>query len=373
MSISRAFLIGVFGFLAGLAPAWPQTGSGAIRGLVTDPAGASIPGAVVTAKNGHGTTRSTSADVRGEYLLTNLPAGVYTVGASAKGFTAAERTDIAVAGATPTLDFPLSLASANQSLTVSDSSQSAQVQVDPSANADALVMRGSDLDALSDDPDDLAADLAALAGPGAGPNGGQIYIDGFTGGRLPAKSAIREVRINQNPFSAQYDRIGMGRVEVFTKPGSDAFQGNIQTHEGSDIFNARNPFTPVKPTWQRLGLEGELSGPIGKKTSFFADFEVRKMDREHFCQRPDSRQQAADGPGRTGGSYAAPRQRGKPQTRSPAVHQPDVDVALHVCGHENRQPGRQRLLSSEPDLQLPGGRRHRAVRRNRYLWGAYGE
>ena len=184
------------------------------------------------------------------------------------------------AGATETVDFPLSLASANQSVTVSEFGQG--VQVDPAANADAIVLRGSDLDALADDPDDLAADLAALAGPGAGPNGGQIYIDGFTGGRLPAKSSIREIRINQNPFSAQYDRIGMGRVEVFTKPGSDDFHGEIQTHDGSDIFNARNPFTPVKPTWQRLGLEGEVTGPIGKKTSFFADFEIRKWTENSF-------------------------------------------------------------------------------------------
>ena len=140
--------------------------------------------------------------------------------------------------------------------------------MDPSANGDALVLRGSDLDVLSDDPDDLAADLAALAGPGAGPNGGQIYIDGFTGGRLPAKASIREIRVNHNPFSAQFDRIGLGRVEVFTKPGSEDFHGEIQTHDGSDALNARNPFTPVKPKWQRLGLEGEIGGPIGKKTSF---------------------------------------------------------------------------------------------------------
>ena len=177
------------------------------------------------------------------------------------------------------LDFPLSLASTHESVTVADS---AQVQVDPSANGDALVLRGSELDALSDDPDDLAADLAALAGPGAGPNGGQIYIDGFTGGRLPAKASIREIRINQNPFSAQYDRIGLGRVEVFTKPGSEDYHGEIQTHDGSDVLNARNPFTPIKPKWQRLGLEGEIGGPIGKKTSFFADFEVRKWTENSF-------------------------------------------------------------------------------------------
>jgi hypothetical protein len=244
MTIARFVAVAALGFFVGLMPAWAQGDPGMIRGQVTDPAGASIPGTVVSANNGHGTSLSVTADVRGQYVLANLPAGAYTVRASAKGFALAERSDVAVgAGATQTVNFPLSLASAKQSVTVSDSGQSIQVQVDPSANADA-VMRRSDLDALSDDPDDLAADLTALAGPSAGPNGGQIYIDGFTGGRLPAKSSIREVRINQNPFSAQYDRIGMGRVEVFTKPGSDDFHGNIQTHDGSDIFNARHLSLP---------------------------------------------------------------------------------------------------------------------------------
>ena len=283
MTIVRFVAVAALGFFRGLMPAWAQGGPGTIRGQVTDPAGGSIPGAVVSVSNGQGTSRSATTDVRGEYVLGNLPPGAYTVRVSAKGFALAERPDVAVgSGATQTLNFPMSIDSAKQSVTVSDSGQSVKVEVDPSANADALVMRGSDLDALSDDPDDLAADLAALAGPGAGPNGGQIYIGGFTGGRLPAKSSIREIRINQNPFSAQYDRIGMGRVEVFTKPGTDDFHGEIQTHDGSDIFNARNPFTPVKPTWQRLGLEGEVSGPIGKKTSFFVDFEDRKWTENSF-------------------------------------------------------------------------------------------
>src|SRR5260370_6276666 len=94
----------------------------------------------------------------------------------AKGFVPAEKDIVVGSGASQMLDFPLSLASEKQSVTVTDSSQSVHVDLDPSSNADALVMRGSDLDALSDDPDDLAADLAALAGPGAGPNGGQIFI-----------------------------------------------------------------------------------------------------------------------------------------------------------------------------------------------------
>ena len=81
------------------------------------------------------------------------------------------------------------------------------VSVEPDNNATALVIKGEDLASLPDDPDDLADALQALAGPGAGPNGGQIYIDGFSGGQLPPKESIREIRINQNPFSAEYDRL----------------------------------------------------------------------------------------------------------------------------------------------------------------------
>src|SRR5207253_6504004 len=59
-------------------------------------------------------------------------------------------------------------------------------------NASSVVISGKDLDALSDDPDELQSELQALAGPSAGPNGGQIYIDGFTGGQLPPKSRSEE-------------------------------------------------------------------------------------------------------------------------------------------------------------------------------------
>ena len=91
----------------------------------------------------------------------------------------------------------------------------------------AIVLKGEDLEALPDDPDDLSDALQALAGPGAGPNGGQIYIDGFSGGQLPPKETIREIRINQNPFSAEFDRLGFGRIEILTKPGTDKLRGSM--------------------------------------------------------------------------------------------------------------------------------------------------
>ena len=110
-----------------------------------------------------------------------------------------------------------------QQITVKEHSVNVSVQAE--SNASALVLKDKDLDSLSDDPDELSSQLQALAGPSAGPNGGEIYVDGFTGGQLPTKSSIREIRVNQNPFSAQYDRLGYGRIEILTKPGTDKWHG----------------------------------------------------------------------------------------------------------------------------------------------------
>ena len=128
------------------------------------------------------------------------------------------------AGANLNVDVTMALAEQIQQVNVSTDTVS--LSVDPENNASSTVITGAALDALSDDPDDLQAELTALAGPSAGPNGGQIYIDGFTGGQLPPKSSILAIRINQNPFSAQYAELGYGRIEVITKPGTSAFHGN---------------------------------------------------------------------------------------------------------------------------------------------------
>jgi hypothetical protein len=146
-------------------------------------------------------------------------------------------------------------------------------------NSDAIVMRGADLDALPDDPDDLAAALQALAGPSAGPNGAEIFIDGFTGGRLPPKESIREIRLNQNPFSAENDRPGGGRIEILTKPGTDKFRGQVFYNFMDESLNSRNPFAPNRAAFQLRQYGGNLSGPIvSKRASFFVDFERRVTD-----------------------------------------------------------------------------------------------
>src|SRR5690606_41346456 len=115
-----------------------------------------------------------------------------------------------------------------------------QISTDPNSNLSATVLSEKELDALPDDPDQLEQALQALAGPAAGPNGGQIYIDGFTGGQMPPKESIREIRINQNPFSAEYDRLGFGRIEIVTRPGTDSWRGSFFGNFNDCRPNCRN-------------------------------------------------------------------------------------------------------------------------------------
>jgi hypothetical protein len=261
------------------APA-SQTGSaitGTLRGHVADPTGALIPGATVTIDTSAGTfVKSTTADSAGSYSVSGLKAGGYIVQVTVDGFAPfASQTIQLLPGQSKRVDVSMAVQAAEQSVTVTDDSP--MVNIDASGNASAIVIKGKDLDALSDDPDELSNELTALAGPSAGPNGGQIYIDGFTGGQLPPKSAIREIRINQNPFSAEFDNLGYGRIEILTKPGTDVFHGRGFLQGNDKVFNTGNPFTDVIPNYDSIQYNGSVSGAINKKASFFFSLEGRNL------------------------------------------------------------------------------------------------
>ena len=196
-----------------------------------------------------------------------------------RGFEPFERNGIEIeAGRAVIRNAQLVIQQETQKVTVSDAAS--QLGIDPSQSAGQLVLRGSDLDAFSDDPEDLANELQMLAGPAQGPNGGQIFIDGFSDGVIPPKASIREIRVNNNPFSAEYDRVGFGRVEILTKPGSDKFHGQMSFDFGDRALTARNPYlvSPIVPNYQQEIYAGNFGGPLSKKTSFFVDFNRRVTD-----------------------------------------------------------------------------------------------
>ena len=234
-----------------------------------------VPQARVDA-SGSGTTNSVTTDGAGRYTLSGVAPGTNRVRVTAAGFSEYATELTVPSGAVLNHDITLTIAISAETITVTDTSR--QLDIDSSSNAGALVVQGKDLAALSDDPDDLAQDLQALAGPSSGPNGAEIHIDGFTGGKLPPKSAIREIRVNQNPFSAEFDRLGYGRVEVFTKPGTDRFRGEAFFNFGDAVFNARNPYATARPGYQRRMFEGNVGGPLSRRASFFAEVEQRNME-----------------------------------------------------------------------------------------------
>ena len=252
--------------------------TGSIRGQISDEFGGVIVGATVTAVDAKGSEKTVKTNGDGAFAINGLAPGKYTVRAVAEGFAIYENPDVSIeTGRNNPLNITLKVTIEQQKVTVSENSSS--VNTEPENNVGAMVLRGADLDALPDDPDDLAAALQALAGPSAGPNGGQIFIDGFTGGVMPPLASIREIRINANPFSAEYDRPGFGRIEILTKPGTDRFRGQASFGFNNMALNARNPFAPTRAPYSSRQYGGNLSGPISKKkASFFFDFEKRDIN-----------------------------------------------------------------------------------------------
>jgi hypothetical protein len=248
-----------------------------LRGQVTDESGAIVPGAKVTLNAPPAPARTTTSDQSGAYSFVGVPAGTYSVQATAPQLTQLEPASITLQPGLQSLNLTLRVASMAAKVSVEENAGPA-LSTEASNNASALVLRGSDLDALSDDPDDLAADLQALAGPSAGPNGGSIFIDGFSGGQLPPKESIREIRINQNPFSPEYDKLGYGKIEIFTKPGFDKYRGTAQWNFANDFWNTRNPYAPQKAYFLLNEFEGSAGGPLTRRASFTVDAQRNMVD-----------------------------------------------------------------------------------------------
>ncbi|MGA2714710.1 MAG: carboxypeptidase-like regulatory domain-containing protein [Bryobacteraceae bacterium] len=257
-----------FGLLLSFSDVLAQTAT--LNGTTSDESGALVPGAKIMLTGMDGSTKSVTSSPDGSYAFTNLSPGTYAVQATAPQL-ATQPVRIAIRPGPPqSLNLQLKIVSALQEVNVQSDTGPA-ISTEAAGNANALVLRGSDLDALADDTEDLAADLQALAGPAAGPGGGATFIDGFSGGELPQKNSIREIRINQNPFSPEYDKLGFGRIEIFTKPGAGALHGNVFFNFTNSVMDSRNPFASQKAPLQNTAGGGNLSGPINKRASFTLD------------------------------------------------------------------------------------------------------
>lgn len=275
-SLLRRSLVVVLVVLLSSAFVLAQQSRGTLRGAIKDELGASIVGATITVIDARGTARTTETNGEGVYTLGGLAPGKYFVIAAAAGFAPSDQLEVNLtAGQRESLDLTLKVTIEEQRVTVAAETP---LSTDATNNANQTIISGQDLDALPDDPDELAAALQALAGPSVGPNGGQIFIDGFSGGRMPPKESIREIRINQNPFSAENEQAS-GRIEILTRPGTDKLRGSSYFNFEDESLNSRNPFSISRTPYQIRSFGGNLGGPIvKKKASFFVDFDRREID-----------------------------------------------------------------------------------------------
>ncbi len=255
-----------------------QVRVGQLQGRVQDELGGLIVGATVTAtEQGGGSTRTTTTSENGEFVFSRLPPGSYVVQATARGFALYENPQVKVsAGPATQLDIRLTIAAQTQEVSAGNDKT---LSIDDQDRSDTRVLRGQDIEALPDDPDELAAALQALAGPAVGPTGGQLLIDGFEGGRTPPKGSIREIRLNENPLAAERDFPTFGAIQIITRPGTEQFHGSAYTSFMDESFNSRNPFAPNRAPFQLRQFGGNLSGSIKpKRDSFFIDFERNEID-----------------------------------------------------------------------------------------------
>src|SRR5208283_1346270 len=157
-----AFLASLIVLWAAGVQAWAQAGGGGLRGQVTDPSGAAVTKADVQVSAADGKITRTATNQTGDYEVKGLAPGRYGIKISAPGFAVYEVDGLEVAAGQPQkMDVSLSIAVQQQNVSVSENAVGLDVSAE--SNATQMVLTGKDLDALSDDPDELADDLQALA------------------------------------------------------------------------------------------------------------------------------------------------------------------------------------------------------------------
>lgn len=209
--------------------------------------------------------RDTMTDTTGSFNMP-LPPGSYAVTVTASGFRT-YTTNITLTERAPraSLNIRLQIAAAPEEITVPSQDTGSTAAAE---NKSALVLNADQLKEFSDDDSMFQQEILAMAG-GEGSKPPEILINGFSNGHFPPKNTISQIRINQNPYSAQYDRLGFGRVEISTKPGTSQMHGEFDSSGTDNVFNARNPYATVEPPYYTLNLNGNISGSFNPKTSFF--------------------------------------------------------------------------------------------------------
>jgi hypothetical protein len=256
----------------------------AFSGTVFDPSGSAIPHAKISLARPDGSTvAQTSTDSSGSFRIDAPQRGSYVLSVQAYGFQDLRRDLVLDQRITP-LTLRLSIATEKQMITVNADQAAPVVSTEVSDNQNANTIDRAALDRLPVFDQDYIATLGRFLDDNAiGTNGITLVVNGVeANGPGVTKSAIQEVRINQNPYSALFSRPGRARLEIITKGGSADFHGSVNFMVRDAVFDAANKFATSKPAERRQFYEGSLSGPLGhgKKTTFLLSLDGDLDDQQ---------------------------------------------------------------------------------------------
>ncbi|MBN9617683.1 MAG: TonB-dependent receptor [Acidobacteriales bacterium] len=269
----------------------PARAQVSVKGVVLDPDSALIAGASVgLEERGQAAKRFTHTDARGEFEFNSVLPGTYEIHIQYFGFSPFAESIQVDRRALDPLTIVLDIAPVNQQATVSAGSQ--EDNVEASENSNAVSMNSQLLDTLPILDEDYLAALSRFLSPtDVGVAGPALIVNGVQAENVSvSSSAIKEVKINHDPYDAEFARPGKGRIEVTTKSGSSKYHGNLNFLFRDSALNARNAFSLVKPSEQRRILDGALGGPLGrsKTTSFLlsANYSVENLQSVVFARGP---------------------------------------------------------------------------------------
>jgi outer membrane receptor protein involved in Fe transport len=291
------------------AGAWAQSTTATMVGTVTDPGGAIVPNAQVTARNvDTGLSRTVNSSDEGTYRIEFLPVGKYTVDVTLSGFKRANVSDIVLeVNDTKRVDVSLAVGQVSESVTISDTttpavntSTSEIARTIQSAEITSLPLVERNVYTLLDLTPGVQSNNNGVATASTGTstfilgypeqrtliNGGtdggtgsvNYYLDGGinmtnlrnTGNILPNPDAIQEFKVQTNSYNAEYGRYASGVINVLTKSGTNQFHGSVFEFVRNDMFNANDwGSTLAKAPYHRNQFGGTVGGPIKHDKAFF--------------------------------------------------------------------------------------------------------
>jgi hypothetical protein len=258
-----------------MLPLLVRAESGTITGKVVESGGGRLTAVKVTLANQETNKKQevmTAED--GKFSFTDLPPGTYLLQVEASGFEPYKANIQVGTEELEPLRIKLKLETVEEKVVVRP--DTSDDRLSPDSNIQSMKVDETFFSGLPLDVDYLLPFINTFTSAAAqGQEGISIIVDGVDGGELDMPtSAIRSVRVNRNPYSAEFQHPGAARAEITTKHGhGHRYRGSVAFFARNSVFDARNAFADTKPALNRRFMEGSLGGPLGQHSNFFVSGE----------------------------------------------------------------------------------------------------